>query len=109
MQEGKKAKSQTSAGKTDKKPSAASAKGKGKVGKGSEKRTDEADTAEEERSGDDDGETRMDEGIESVKAKVTKPVKAQQKIPKSKAIDNKDDVKPDKAKLDQSKQNKASL
>jgi len=110
LQEGKKAKSQTFGSKSDKKQSTALAKSRAKVGKGLEKITEEADSAEEERSDDDDdGESKMDEAKGPLKEKVTKPIKVQQKIPKSKTADSKDDVKSDKAKPEQSKQNKVSL
>jgi len=88
-------------------------KTKGKVGKGSETVTDEADSDAEECAGDDDGESKMakdnKDSVKQAQEKVTKPGKPQQKMTKSKAVDGKEEVKSDRVKPEQSKQIKASL
>ena len=66
----------------------------------------------EECADDDLGEHKMAKEKDSVKRvpeKVTKLVKPQQKVAKEKAVDNKDEVKSDRVKPEQSKQSKVSF
>jgi len=65
--------------------------------------------SEEESADDDDDKNETDEEKESFKwaeEKATKSSKPLQKIPKSKAVDSKDESKSDKVKPESSKQSK---